>query len=128
MRPTTIEEACAHTGDDLKQIEAAAAMMPDWLKDFIKATALSAVVVKALNDGKIPDPTDGSWKHEMVFDLTASGPSGLGLAFHDTDCWYTRTHVGARLQILDDDDAEYFGEHPAFQQLHYDRLTYKAAV
>lgn len=128
MKPTTIEEACEARGYDLSQIEAAVAQMPPALQKFVRGQTLRAVLAEAINEGKIPDANDGSWKYEPVFDLTAdNGPSGFGLAFYRTIFWHAYTNVGARLQILDEEDAEYFATHPAFMQLHSDALTYKAA-
>jgi len=126
MQTQTIQEACENRGYDLQQIEAAAAMMPPALQKFIRATALRAVVVEALNDGKVPDHKDYKQaKYETWFDLSVDGPAGLGLAFCGTRYWSSSTICGARLQILDNKDAIFFGTNPNFQELHADALTYK---
>ena len=127
MKIETIEEACEKTGYDLQQIEAAAAMMPEGLQKFIRAQALRAVICEAMNEGEVPDHKNlGQLKYEPVFDLSVDDrSSGFGLAFIYTYFWHAYAYVGARLQILDEDDAEAFATNPNFMQLHSDALTYK---
>jgi hypothetical protein len=127
MKIDSIEEACQKTGYDQQQIEAAAAMMPEKLQKFIRSVALRAVICEAMNKGKVPDHSNyNQKKHEPIFNLDVQdGPSGFGLAFNHTYCWFTRTHVGARLQFLDSNDAKDFATNPNFMQLHSDALTYK---
>lgn len=127
MKIDTIEEACEKAGYDQKQIEAAAAMMPEKLQKFIRSVALRAVICEAMNEGEVPDHTNANQlKYEAIFDLDVNDrPSGFGLAFADTNYWRTDTDVGARLQILDEDDAVAFATNANFMQLHSDALTYK---
>lgn len=129
MEIQTIEEACEKRGYDLQQIEAAAAMMPESLQNFIRAFALRAVIVEAANDGKVPDHRNyNQVKYEPIFDLSVdNGPSGFGLAFRYTSDWRAYTIVGARLQFLDEKDCKRFATNPNFMQLHSDALTYKTA-
>lgn len=126
MRVTSIQEACDYCGHDLQAIEAAVAMLPAAIQKHSRAVILRPIVAQAINDGRIPDPTDGKIKYEAIFDLTAdNGPAGLGLAFGNTYIWLTGTVCGARLQFYKRDDLVYFNTHPAFMELHRDALTYK---
>ncbi len=127
MKIDTIEEACEKRGYDQQQIEAAAAMMPEQLQKFIRSVALKAVICEAMNEGQVPDHSNhDQTKYEPVFDLDVpNAPSGVGLAFSFTFYWRTYTNVGARLQFLNEEDAEHFATNPNFMQLHADSLTYK---
>lgn len=128
MQVATIQEACEKTGYSLDQIEAAAAMMPPALQNFVRGFTLRAVVVEAMNNGEVPDQSDyGQEKFEAIFDLDVNDDPA-GFKVYETRSWFSTSLTGARLQLLSKEDALFFATNPNFKQIHRDALTYKPVL
>ncbi len=73
----------------------------------------------SLNEGWIPDYTDGSSKYEPIFTMGSS--SGVGFAYRICDRWRTHSHSGSRLCLKCPKLAKYAGTQ--FLEIHKQHLT-----
>ena len=110
-RVKTFQDACAELGlkpsDNLiGYVDVASS------KDLfsIEAYARLIIIIRALNEGWVPDWTDSNQtKYYPWFDMRAA-PSGSGLSFDGDGRTYTFSDVGSRLCYQTDDIAAYAGE------------------
>ena len=107
-RVKTFQDACAELGlkpsDNLiGYVDVASS------KDLfsIEAYARLIIIIRALNEGWVPDWTDSNQtKYYPWFDMRAA-PSGSGLSFNASDYSYTRSSVGSRLCLKSAELAKY---------------------
>ena len=117
----TWQEAFEMKGMDIN-IMPDVSMLPEAYRKPQLALFKLHVVAEVLNDGWIPDYTEGqqNTKYEPWFEVIPSKdkPSGSGLSYYDFDHWYTHSNVGVRLCYKDRSTAEYAGTQ--FKELYED--------
>lgn len=116
----TFQDACEILGIDGEVITGS---INDALSDdaeSITANIKLIIIARALNEGWVPDWSNGSqYKYIPWF----KHKSGFGLSYYDYDDWYTTTTVGSRLCFKTKELAEYAAEQ--FADLYKDYLSIK---
>lgn len=77
------------------------------------------LVCKALNEGWVPDWTNGQWDKYFPW-FTMGSSSGVGFAYYDYVYWRTHSFVGSRLCFKSSELAEFAGK--LFEQEIYKPL------
>lgn len=118
----TFEQACEALGVDANALPDFS-MIPEGHKKAMLAHYKLVIIVEAVNEGWKPDWSNHSepkyelWP-ELVPDKTK--PSGFGLSYDVTHCWYAGPNVGSRLCFKSRDLARHTFE--IFKELYEDYL------
>lgn len=119
-RVKTFKDACKELSinpDDYLQVQLITGMDPADTRS-IQAYAKLTIVIRALNEGWIPDwNNDDKYKYYPWFEMDASGS---GLVFDNYGDWDTGAGAGSRLCFKSSDLAKYAGE--TFKDLYNDFL------
>ena len=108
-RIKTIEDACNELGEDDEDVKALRVIENLDVPKHIISQLQSIIIVKALNEGWIPDWSDSSqYKYYPWFNMESS--SAGGFVFFGYVSWRSRTNVGSRLCFKSRELAEYAGK------------------
>lgn len=114
------EAACAQLGYDPVTILPDVSMQPEWLQRYNTSNTKRLIIAEAINDGHMPK-YDGIERHWFpVWTINENSP--LGFSRSTSDCWFTNSDVGSRLEFFSREDSDYFGEN--FMDLHADVILY----
>ena len=102
----TFEDACLALGI-LASIPDFSAM-PEKMQKPLLAHYKLVIIAEALNEGWVPDWTNGEWdKYYPWFKM--GSPSGVGFSYDDCADWYALSNVGSRLCFKSSELAKYAG-------------------
>jgi len=118
----SFEDACKYLKYDAAAIIPDVTGWPQWLAKFTISQIKRAVIVLAINEGKVVDYSDGTLKYEIIFYMDDQS-SGFGLSFFDFVYSISLTYCGSRLSFFDKNAAKYFATHENFMELHRDALS-----
>jgi len=104
----TFEDACQKLGLNPEEFVLTCPETFTQAKAIIAHTKL-VVIAEALNDGWVPDWTNGKGDKWYAW-FKMGGSSGSGFAFYDAGLWYSFSTAGSRLCFKSEELAEYAGE------------------
>lgn len=115
----TLQDAIEKLGEDDEDVKALRVIENLDIPKHIISQLQSIIIVKALNEGWIPDWSNSSqYKYFPWFDMENS--SSGGFVYHDFVYWYTYSIVGSRLCLKSRELAEYAGKQfKEIYELHY---------
>ena len=121
-RIKTIEDACNELGEDDEDVKALRVIENLDVPKHIISQLQSIIIVKALNEGWIPDwSNNNQYKYFPYFYMENS--SAGGFVFGDYVLWYTSAAVGSRLCLKSRELAEYAGKQ--FKEIYEEYFVIK---
>ena len=118
----TFEQACMALGVDANALPDFS-MIPERHWKALMAHYKLVIIVEAVNQGWKPDWSNHNEpKYELWPDVIPdeTKPSGFGLSYGDTDCWFTNAIVGSRLCFKSRELAKHTFE--TFKELYEDYM------
>ncbi len=118
-RIKTFQDAINELGEDDEDVKAFRLIENIEIPKHIISHLQSIIIVKALNEGWIPDWSNRNQaKYFPWFDMEAS--SAGGFVYGDYGFWITNTFVGSRLCLKSSELAKYVGKQfKEIYELHY---------
>lgn len=104
----SFEEACERKGYDPVKMLSAFEFIPEHHRKAMVAIMKIIVIIEVLNNGWVPDWTNGQWDKWVIWCRMGS-PSGAGFASFVCDDWHSASDVGSRLVLRSEELAEYVG-------------------
>ncbi|WP_312922576.1 hypothetical protein [Empedobacter brevis] len=121
-RIKTFQDAINELGEEDEDVKAFRLIENLEIPKYIISHLQSIIIVKALNEGWIPDWSNRNQaKYFPWFDMEAS--SSGGFVYYDYDYWLTSTHVGSRLCLKSSELAEYVGKQ--FKEIYEEYFVIK---
>lgn len=121
-RIKTIEDACNELGEDDEDVKALRVIENLDVPKHIISQLQSIIIVKALNEGWIPDwGNSNQYKYFPYFYMEKS--SAGGFVYYADSYWSTNTYVGSRLCLISRELAEYAGKQ--FKEIYEEYFVIK---
>lgn len=108
-RVKTVEDACKILGEEDSEVISHKILIESKVAEHIIANQALVVVIKALNEGWVPDWENGKYDKWINWFNLSSSSSGR-FSFYDSAEWLSVSNVGSRLCFRSKELADYAAE------------------